>query len=125
MKQKFVGTYELGHENIDIYLREGTGGEFYTTPEEGRLPRIKIGYDYKQFYGVLNVLIHEALELSLDRLRCRCEPSADLSLDHAQYIFIVNHVLFSEACMQLAMLIRQCEHDLFKAWKIWRKLPKN
>ena len=45
MKQIIVGIYSVGFEDVEIVLREGTGGEFFNCPEKGHCPRIKIGAD--------------------------------------------------------------------------------
>lgn len=56
MKQKIVGTYYAGHQQIQLVIREGDGGEFFLNPERGSLPRIKLGVDKSWPYaqGSLN-----------------------------------------------------------------------
>ena len=34
MKQAIVGVYGLGADQVELVLREGTGGEFYVQPEK-------------------------------------------------------------------------------------------
>ena len=48
MTQVIVGVYTMGYEDVEIVLREGTGGEFYNCPGKGQIPRIKIGADVER-----------------------------------------------------------------------------
>ena len=45
MKQKVVGRYRLGDERVQLVLREGNGGDFYSQPGDIPYPRIKIGVE--------------------------------------------------------------------------------
>ncbi len=121
MKQTIVGTYEIGSDYVQIVLREGTGGEFYLMPEHGKVPRVKIGADYEHWDEVVNVLIHEVRELIYYKLGCRYEPDNDWSNDHGQFLFVITHVKFSDACNREALCLTKCLPDLAKAWKKWRR----
>lgn len=121
MKQLIVGTYELGSDFVQIVLREGTGGEFYLMPEHGKVPRVKIGADYKYWWEVANVLLHEIIELSYEKLGCRTEPSFNMGNDHSKYIFVIPHQIFSESTARVAYCLTDCMPDVEKAWKKWRK----
>ena len=124
MKQVIVGIYEAGYEQAQLVLREGTGGEFYTIPESGSIPRIKIGADYDKWGEVVMVLLHEVEEMILTRLSCRYECCNDMARDHAAYLFSMRHTQFSDLCAKTSEYITACLPDLAVAWKKWRKGKK-
>jgi len=117
MKQKVIGSYLIGGEYAELVLREGTGGEFYLTPEEGHIPRIKVGADYSDWQDVLGVLIHEAVEMALARVKCRYTPEDDFGDDHLGFLFVVEHKDFSDACSRAGMFIAAAQDDLRREWK--------
>lgn len=118
MKQVKIGTYAGRFSEIDIYLREGTGGEFYTYPEAGRLPRIKIGaYSKSQWAEVVKVALHELMELHLLQVGARYSPNPDSSADSGNYLFVHNHTQFSEAIADTAYVLTSLLPDMTKAWK--------
>ncbi len=125
MKQKIIGIY-IGREQCQLVLREGTGGEFWVTPEKGSLPRIKVGAGEVggTWKSVVDVLLHEALELQLYRLGCRFEPSDDMGRDHATYLFVLNHCQFSDAVARTGLLLAQCLPDLAREWRRWNRPAK-
>ncbi len=124
LKQKILGVYEFGYEQVQIVLREGTGAEFYFMPEKGSVPRIKIGCDYKEWRCIITILQHEALEFALTRLMCRYECAEDMSKDHSAYLFVMTHQQMSDACAKVADLMSNCLPDLAEAWKKWNKKGK-
>lgn len=124
MKQVIVGTYYIGRDQVELVLREDTGGEFYVLPEKGVIPRIKVGADYTEWKEVVSVLLHEAQELLLERLRCRYELSDSMSNDHSQYTFVLPHLTFSELNVRLADFLVDALPDLAKAWEKWKKEKK-
>lgn len=121
MKQVIVGVYEAGYDQIELVLREGTGGEFYIIPEKGGIPRIKIGADCKEWIEVVDTLLHEIYEHVFDRLRCRYEISNQVTTDHSAYLFSFSHNQFCEACCRVSEFITNALPDLAKAWEAWRK----
>jgi hypothetical protein len=124
MKQKVVGHYSLGHEDVEVVLREGTGGEFWCVPEDGHIARIKIGADYTDWSSIISVLLHEAFELVYERLQCRFDPTDDMGSDHSSYLFVASHTKFLDACSKVAMLLSECLPDLSEAWRVWNKSRK-
>lgn len=119
MKQRVVGVYEFGHEQVEVVLREGTGGEFYSIPEKGKVPRIKVGADCQAWDQVVTVLFHEAMELAAHREGCRFDRSDELSRDHCGYIFLMTHPQFSNCCARVGELASSCLPDLATKWKYW------
>lgn len=120
MKQKIIDSYILCGGYVQVVLREGTGGEFYSAPEHGHVPRIKVGTEYGAWPEVVAVLIHEALEYVLVIKGRRFEPCSDLAKDHSSYLFLLNHSQFSDACAELAAFLTVCLPDVAKAWKDWK-----
>lgn len=125
MKQKIVGSYSLGNESVQLVAREGTGGDYYTQPEKAHIARIKVGMDYKAsaWEEVVNALLHESLELSIDRHNARHRPTNDISYDHSNYIFVFNHPQFSDIVAKTAEFITPALPDLARTFKAWHKKP--
>jgi len=120
MKEKVVGFYRIGLENVQVCMRDGDGGEFYYFPDNGSLPKIVIGAD-GEFEEVLAVFIHEVMEISMCRLGLRYIGSEDMSNDHSGYLFVLNHPQFSDICNRLALAIVMIQKDIKKLWKNWHK----
>ena len=121
MKQKIIGVYYMGHEQVEVVLRSGDGGEFYTCPEKGKIPRIKIGADYKAWGDVVRVALHEALEFAMWRQGVTFEYAGDMSKDAGRKVFIMRHDEFSSAAGLAADLLTACLPELARAWKRWPK----
>jgi len=124
MKQKIVGSFPVGVEYCELVFREGTGGEFYVMPEPGHIPRIKVGADQDEWDAIVVVILHEALELILSRLKCRYETSDDQARDMYDYLFIAQHKNFSDACVRLADFLVPALPATEKAWKAWKQESK-
>lgn len=121
MRQQIVGSYYMGPESVEIVLRDGTGGEFYCTPEAGHIARIKIGADYEEWKRVLEIFFHEALEMAFSRLGCRFYAAGNASIDSDGCIVVARHHNFSEAVARVADLAAACLPDLEKNWKQFRQ----
>lgn len=124
MKQVFVGSYYLGKEYVDLILREDTGGEYYSAPEKQRPARIKIGADYDKWDDVFTALLHESMELVLDKIKARYNATFDFSNDHGSYLFVFRHDEFSDAVGRVADFLSTCLPDVEKGWKKWGKSRK-
>lgn len=112
-----------GYEQIELVLRKGTGGDFYNIPVvgENKLPRVKVGADYKHWEDVVGALVHEIDEYILSQLRCRFNRALDISGDHASYLFVMDHTTFSEKCSRTGEFLAKAMPDLKKVWKKWDK----
>lgn len=121
MKQTIVGSYYLGPESVQLVLREGTGGEFWSAPEKGACARIKVGADCSQWSRVVEVLLHEAMELAMMRIGARFEPAPDYAAGHDSYLFMMDHPKFTEAAARAGGMMADSLPDLAKAWNKWRK----
>ena len=126
VKQIIVGVYEAGWEQIELVLREGTGGEFYFIPEVGKnkVPRIKIGADHDEWYRILEVCLHEIDEYVMSSMGLRYKSSNNVSNNHDDYIFQMTHTQFAEKSSRVAEFICNSTYDLNKAWKKWKKSKK-
>ncbi len=121
MRQVIVGAFSMCSEYCELVLREGKGGEFYFMPEEGHVPRIKAGADYDAWDSVVEVILHETMELALARLKCRFEAADDFGNDLHGYLFIAQHKEFSDACVRTAEFLVAALPAAKKAWLAWKK----
>lgn len=120
MKQKIVGSFLIGTEYCQLVLREGDGGEFYFTPEDGHIARIKIGADVK-WDSLVSTFLHEAIELILSRLKTRFERT-DVSVnDMGGFLFVMHHTDLADMCGRLADFVVSALPAAEKEWKAWRK----
>lgn len=119
MKQKIVGVYNIGSEDVELVLRDGTGGEFYATPEDGHIARIKVGADYKEWHSVVETLLHEAMECAACRMKCRFVQLDKWSEDLSGVTIIMSHSDFSDACARVGLFVSEALPDLARAWKAW------
>ena len=115
MDQINVGMYELGYENVELYLREGHGGEFYLNPEKA-LPQIKLGGFHITWEDLYTALLHETIEFALTREGHRYIGSRYLGNDSGAFLFWFNHSEFSDVCAKAAEFITLAEKDLRIAW---------
>jgi len=120
LKEKLVGTYCAGYENITLFIRDGSGGDFNVLPDS----KIRIGGDEEEWQRVVECVIHEIFELLLLRLNCRYN-SSNLGRSNGAYLFVFNHVEFEDLCARASEFISACMFDTHKAWNSWRKLKKN
>lgn len=112
-----LGSYTAGYHHIELYInKKDVGGTLWLTPGKGKLPKIEIGIDYKFFDQVMAVLLHEIQEYCLIKRQLRFRESQQLSNDHAQYLFSLNHCQFTEICVEVAEYIEEARKDLFNAW---------
>jgi hypothetical protein len=123
MKQKIIGIYRAGSDQIQLVLREGSGGEFYTIPEKGSLARIKVGADHNDWIELVSTLLHEIGEFVRTKSDCRFIPD-NYSNDSGDYIFMYSHANFSDLCCREAMFLTEALPDLSAAWKEWKKQKK-
>jgi len=122
MKQSLLGVYPLGYENIDVFLMpHSTGGEFYLCPSAIDRARIKIGLDYHTWSEVVAVTLHEALEFALTRKDLRFSQTSKLMQDSGDYLFVMTHPQFHQACCHVAEFLASALPDLAKAYSKAKK----
>ncbi len=120
MRQKIVGVYDMGLDQVQLVLREGEGGEFWFKPEDGHVPRIKVGAD-GEWKLVMSALLHEAMEMQMTRSHCRFNPAPDYGRDHSSYIFVMSHPIYSDIIARVAEFVSLCAPDLARAYKKFRR----
>lgn len=121
MRQKVVGIFSTGFEDCQLVLREGVGGEFYNCPGVGECPRIKVGADVEEWREVVSSVLHEVTEFCLHRLRCRYDCTYDLARDHAGYLFVADHPMFSDVCARSAWFLVESLPALKAEWEGWKR----
>lgn len=119
-KQKSLGAFFMGRKEVELFITDGADGSFYTSPERGKLPRIKVGMQ-AEWRHVVMVLIHEAAEATMDDMYLRFAPSHAMSQDHADYLFSFNHPQFSEICARVADFLTPVLPLVAAEWKRWPK----
>lgn len=125
MRQKIVGTYDLGGESVQLALREGDGGDWDSRTPEGRMPLLRVGDDGSDSWpGVVGVLLHEAEELVSARMGLRFRPNPDFAGDNGSYVFLMTHTQYSELTARVGLFMAVCLPDLARAWGQWRKVKK-
>ena len=124
MKQEIIGTYYCGDWQIELVLREGVGGEFWFSPEKGKIPRMKIGADHREWKSMVDVFLHEVMEFVMVTMRLRYEHDRCRAQDNSAYTFIMTHEEFAEAVALAADYMVRSVDDLKKAWEKWHK-PKS
>jgi len=113
-----VGTYELGYENVDLWLMpKERGGEFTLVPDGQPRAQIKVGGDYQRWQQVVNCLMHEAIEFAFCRRHVRFEQTEGLIGGHDRYRFFMDHNDFSEAIACASEFVTHAIYPMNKAWK--------
>jgi hypothetical protein len=118
MKQIFLGHFQLGWENVDLYvLPEEDGGVYFFCPDAKSLGRIKVGLDYDYWNQVLTVLFHEGLEYLLEKYGYCFNRAGNICRDLGAKWFHFNHVEYSEICSRLGVFIAEAAPKVEKEWK--------
>lgn len=120
---KTVGLYRLSEHNCRLILRPGTGARFEMTPGDKGLATIYIGADEKLFLYLMESLYHEAMEFTAAEMNVRFEHTNLYSFVGDRYYFFFDHRQFSEICARSVCFVDDCQSDLKKAWREWKK-PK-
>lgn len=125
VKQKFIGSFDLGWETVDlIAILDDIGGCFYFQPEPGKVPRIKVGLDYEKWSEVVSTLLHETFEFVLAREGLRFVACRKFNNDHADYLFAFDHPAFSRICSNAALFVTEAMPKLAAAYNLQRKKKK-
>lgn len=88
-----VGIYQLGAENVVLYLGNENGGCFSLAPSDGSQPFISVGHysGEKPWSRVVEVLTHELMEFVMARRGWRWMPAPEINDSQADYLFVVTH----------------------------------
>jgi hypothetical protein len=127
VKQKHLGVFELGPQNIDLYFVTGgeRGGRFYCTPDDTSKPRLKVmvGKD-STWARAVDYLLHEATEFSLMRLQKRYEVAGSWSCDDAAYLFVLTHQDLSEVMSWVSHFAAKALPPLSQAFNAYSRKAK-
>lgn len=119
-EQKLLGTWPLGHSNVDVYvLPKEAGGWFSSVPDKTSKPHIGIGIDYPQheWWRVVSVLMHEAQEMVMaNQLNLRFVRDNELARNSADYFFHMDHQQFAEVVARSADFIAAIMPPLAKVF---------
>lgn len=123
MKQIKIGTYPMFGEWVDIYGRDGLGGEFYMTPEHGQIGRIKIGLDDAKWENLLHTVLHELMEYAMCRRDLSFHSCGGTS-NSADRLFVMDHQQFDRCCVATAECLTPLLPDLKRAYDRWGRKPR-
>lgn len=127
MKQVIVGEFYCGFERVQLVLREGLGGQFYTSPGEHQLARIKVGAqeDGRKWGFVVACLLHEILEFAMFRADARFTPdNRNEPKSHADYLFVADHQKFTDYTNKAAEFLTDALPPLATAYQKWHRKRK-
>lgn len=115
-EQVLVGSYRLGVLDVDLYWVRGErfGGVYYSRPETGRCPRIKIGMQGASWEDVVAVLIHEAMEFTVDLQDRLFQPLGADPRGSDDRVVMLTHAEFSRVCYALGGFLTKALPDLAK-----------
>lgn len=117
---KSLGFFELGWEDVELVVNESTGGLFYFIHPETRRPRIEIGLDNHEYEHIFGCLCHEAMEYSYTRANLRYDNSEKSTGDRGSFLFVFNHIQFTEATSRASEFIQSANEPLKKAFEEYK-----
>jgi len=115
-KRKPVATGVLCAHPVEVYLRDGGGGNYDQL--DGQPCRIYVGCSNKEFddHG-LTILLHEAWEFVSATYGLRYDRWPARSFDSGDCSFVMNHTEFSAVAMQVAQFLAVAMPVFEKAWR--------
>jgi hypothetical protein len=121
-----LGTFELNHEKIDLFVdRESDGGAFNLNPEEKPRGYIRIGLLYDDWDACLDTLLHEVYEYQLARMGCRYDSTNSTGTTMDGFLFVLDHQQFTHmhcvAASFLNLTINRLKQAYHKHAKTLRK----
>lgn len=120
--KKLIKTVEMGYDYVNIFVDDSTDGFCTLLPKgDSKIQEVVVGLDQPDFSRVLAILIHEVGELHMNKMHYRLVPTTDLSNDHASYLFLMNHVQYSEVCFVVSEVLTSVFKDIKKEYKKFKK----
>ena len=113
---KYLGRFPLGYSPVRVFVTAESGGSAFVQTSR-KLPAISIGLDESSWDSVLAVALHEALELSAMQQNAHFEPTLDTSGESGRFMFVMDHMQFSEACGRAGIFLAALAPKLAKAYK--------
>jgi hypothetical protein len=117
-----LGIYSLGCRQVIIWLDPKSSGGRFDCGES--ITRIIIGLKGNNWAEVLNVMMHESMELVMTEMGCRHTPSPNYAADSGAYLFVMDHVQFTEATARVAKSLCDIIPDSATAFRKFKKERK-
>lgn len=113
-----LGTYPLGYTNVEIYVHpaESFGGRFDMQPTTSSMPRMDITLDFKNWWEVVELLLHEAYEASFCLHHSRYCVSPTVCSDLSAFQFMFSHATFAEITAGVAKFVAEAYPALAAAY---------
>jgi hypothetical protein len=118
--KKTVGIYDLGLHAVKLILDFSKEGGHFTTDSKEHICEITVGANQRWEY-VMQVLMHEAFELSLLEVRGRFRYTPDNAGSSDSYVFHFDHNQFSEAAARVGTFVSECLPAMGKVYNKFRK----
>lgn len=109
----YLGEFDIGYENVELFANDSAGGEFVTNPS----PQIRIGIAPPDWSFVYQTVLHEALEYAAFRTQSRFTPDCDLSGDCGSFMFLMDHARFSNICGRATKFMIGAVPAIRKIWE--------
>ena len=118
MKQIKIGTFPLGHENVDLFGMANTnGGYLDLNPDGGRRPFIEVGLTNELWDLTISILLHETLEFLMMRAFVAYRNIGEIWSSTEGRLFVLSHRQLDNICDRQAMFLAQALPKLAIAWK--------
>jgi hypothetical protein len=120
-EQPYVGTYRLGATNVEVFgWTHGFGGQFFCTPDDNALPRLKVSFLRDYWWEVVAVVMHESFEYLTCQRGVRYLPCGDAIHASDVYWFGFDHNAMSQMIADQGYFLAKCLPDLAGAWKKYK-----
>ena len=111
----FIDEFDIGHENVELFVNDSAGGEFVTNPKS----QIRIGIAPPDWSFVYQTILHEAMEYAAFRAQARFSPDYDLSGDCGSFMFVMDHSRFSNVCGRAAQFMVGAVPAIRAVWEVF------
>jgi len=117
-----LGDYFLAGFNVVVFIESNRGGGDFSTGSNtlGR-PQITIGMNQSDWWGVVQVALHESLEFSMALKDLLFRATNRYTNDSADRLFVFTHSDFTQCVAEAAEFFCAIEDDLKAQWMIERK----
>lgn len=114
-----IGTFFLGWEWVEVFVDSTVmGGHCMPCPDTpGKRAEMLIGTDYRAWWEVLNIAMHESLEHCFARLECTYRRRNEQVIDTQHLTFLFDHGRFTEAVGRSAAFLEEVLPLVRVAWE--------
>lgn len=123
-KPLLVGTFYYGFENVRVFFRNGSGGDFFFCPSDKGCAIINIGWEQSSWSEIVEVMVHEAMEFGFARSGHRFDQNPTPTRSHASYVFMFNHEEMELVASAMGSFLSQCLPEMAKSWNLLTKKRK-